>query len=76
MVGDGSAIRIRPSLFLVDPTAFNATHVAVTDVEPQTPNGVVNFNDVFAVVLAFQAEPYPFGCSDDPCRDNVANPCP
>ena len=60
----------------VDPTAFNATHVSVTDVEPQTPNGVVNFNDVFTIVLAFQAEPYPFGCSDDPCRDNVANPCP
>ena len=60
----------------IDSQAFNATHVSITDVQPQTPNHVVNFNDVFTIVLAFQGAPYPFGCPDDPCRDNLANPCP
>ena len=30
------------------------------DVEPETPNRVVNFNDVQKLVLAFIAAPYPF----------------
>ncbi len=59
-----------------DADAFNATHVSITDVEPQTPNHLVNINDVFTIILAFKGDSYPFGCPDDPCRDNVANPCP
>ena len=27
------------------------------------------------VIFAFQGDPYPFGCSDDPCRNNIVNPC-
>ncbi len=47
-----------------------------SDVEPQQPNRVVNFNDMLFVIFAFQGDPYPFGCPDDPCQDNIANPCP
>ena len=47
-----------------------------TDMVPQEPNRVTNFNDVLFVIFAFQGEPYPFGCPDDPCQDNIANPCP
>lgn len=54
----------------------SAPEVPRTDVEPQEPNRVVNFNDVLFVLFAFKGEPYPFGCPDDPCQDNVANPCP
>ncbi|MCH7995017.1 MAG: hypothetical protein IIB57_11320 [Planctomycetes bacterium] len=48
----------------------------VTDVEPQFINKVVNINDVFFVILAFQGDPYPFGCPDDPCQDTSVIPCP
>ena len=41
-----------------NPTAFNATHVSVTDVHPNLSgtqiNKVVNFDDVFVLVLGFQ----------------------
>jgi len=30
-------------------------------VEPGEINTVVNFNDVFTIILAFQGEEYPFG---------------
>ena len=53
-----------------------APHFSITDVEPQDPNQIVNFNDVFQIVIAFQGDPYPFGCPDDPCQDNNAIPCP
>lgn len=56
--------------------AAGAPQMPRTDVEPQEPNRVVNFNDVLFVLLAFQGDPYPFGCPADPCQDNVANPCP
>ena len=36
------------------------------DVEPQIPNRIVNFNDVFQIVLAFQGDEYPFA-NPDPC---------
>ncbi|MCH8241692.1 MAG: hypothetical protein IH897_03650 [Planctomycetes bacterium] len=45
-----------------------APHRSVTDVEPQVLNRVVNFNDVFFVILAFQGEFYPFGSPIDPCQ--------
>ncbi len=47
-----------------------------SDVVPQEPNRVVNANDMLFVIFAFKGEYYPFGCPDDPCRDNIANPCP
>ena len=47
-----------------------------SDVEPQQINRVINFNDVLFVIFAFQGDTYPFGCPDDPCQDNIANPCP
>lgn len=47
-----------------------------SDVEPQETNRVINFNDVLFVLFAFKGDPYPFGCPDDPCQDNFANPCP
>lgn len=53
-----------------------APEVPRTDVEPQEPNRLVNINDVLFVIFAFQADPYPFGCPDDPCQDNLVNPCP
>ncbi|MCH8149783.1 MAG: hypothetical protein IH987_17660 [Planctomycetes bacterium] len=53
-----------------------APEVPRTDVAPQEPNRLVNINDVLFVIFAFQADPYPFGCPDDPCQDNIANPCP
>ena len=56
--------------------AFGAPHVSVSDVEPQFINRVVNINDVFRVISAFQANPYPFGCPADACQDNLVNPCP
>ena len=54
----------------------SAPHPSVTDVHPQVPDGFANINDVFIVIRAFQLDPYPFGCPDDPCQDNLANPCP
>ena len=56
--------------------AEGAPDVPRTDMVPQEPNRVVNFNDVLFVIFAFQGDPYPFGCPDDPCQDNNANPCP
>ena len=53
-----------------------STIIPRTDVVPQEPNRIVNFNDVLFVVLAFQGDYYPFGCPDDPCQDNIENPCP
>ena len=42
----------------------NVAHLAVADVDPGDINAIVNFNDVFTVVLAFQGDPYPFGPAD------------
>jgi|GEM_PF-2863274 len=56
--------------------AAGAPEVPRTDVVPQEPNRLVNINDAFAIILAFQGKEYPFGCPDDPCQDNMANPCP
>ena len=53
-----------------------APEVPRTDVVPQEPNRIVNINDALFVIFAFQADPYPFGCPDDPCQDNILNPCP
>ncbi len=39
-------------------------HLSVADVEPGDINLVVNFNDVFAIVIAFTGAPYPFGPAD------------
>ena len=47
-----------------------------TDVVPQEPNRIVNFNDVLFEILAFQGNPYPYGCPDDPCQDTDVTPCP
>lgn len=30
------------------------------DIHPEVPNNVVNFDDVFQFILAFQGNPYPF----------------
>ena len=54
----------------------NAPHFTRTDVASQEPNRVVNANDLLFVLLAFKGEPYPFGCPDDPCEDNMFEPCP
>ena len=35
------------------------------DIEPETPNRVVNFNEVLWLVLAFTGEPYPFSAPAD-----------
>ncbi|MCH8150252.1 MAG: hypothetical protein IH987_20120, partial [Planctomycetes bacterium] len=45
------------------------------DMEPQVPNGIVNINDAFKIIIAFRGEPYPYGCPDNPCQDNVIFPC-
>ena len=39
----------------------NVAHLSVADVDPGDINTVVNFNDVFIVILAFQGNQYPFG---------------
>ena len=54
----------------------NATHVSVTDLHPRVVNRVVNFDDVFVSIKAFQGYHYPFGCPDDPCWDKLVSPCP
>jgi len=56
--------------------ADGAPEIPRTDVHPREPNRVVNFNDALFVNFAFQGKTYPFGCPDDPCQDNIANPCP
>ncbi len=43
----------------------NVAHLSVADVDPGEVNAVVNFNDVFTLLLAFQGEPYPFGDPQD-----------
>ena len=53
-----------------------APGVLRTDMAPQEPDRVVNINDALFIIFAFQHAPYPFGCPDDPCQDNIANPCP
>ena len=53
-----------------------APHKSVTDVEPQFINRIVNINDVLFVIIAFQGDPYPFGCPADPCQDNTVIACP
>jgi|GEM_PF-729686 len=59
-----------------DPGGVNATHVSVTDVHPNNPalgplfgvpNQLVNIDDVFAIILGFQGNPYP-GPDIDLCR--------
>ena len=56
--------------------APGAPEVPRSDVDPQEPNRLVNINDAFAILQAFTGDFYPHGCPDDPCQDNVANPCP
>ena len=55
-----------------NPSAFNATHVSVTDVHPNLSgaqiNKVVNFDDVFVQILGFQGFEYP-GPEIDLCPD-------
>ena len=59
-----------------NPNAINATHVSVTDHHPRVVNRIVNFDDVFVSLKAFQGYQYPFGCPDDPCWDKLVSPCP
>ena len=59
-----------------DPSAVNATHVSVTDIHPRLVNRIVNIDDVFFSIKAFQGDVYPFGCPDDPCWDKLVAPCP
>ncbi|MCH7926130.1 MAG: hypothetical protein IIC51_11400, partial [Planctomycetes bacterium] len=46
-----------------DPSAFNATHLSVSDVHPNLdgtePNLIVNIADVFVIILGFQGQEYP-----------------
>lgn len=68
------AVNIDDALVVINKwqEAVGAPHASVTDVEPQIP---ANFNDVLILIFAFPGDPYPFGCPDDPCRDNIVNPC-
>ncbi len=67
-----------------DPNGFNAAHVSVVDLHPNDPslpppenqlNRLVNMNDVFQFILAFQGNEYPGGdidlCPSTPsvCRE-------
>ena len=45
--------------------AEGAAPLTWADVHPETPNRVANFNDVLLLVLAFTAQPYPFGAPAD-----------
>ena len=58
------------------PNAVNATHTSVTDIHPRVVNRIVNIDDVFFFLKAFQGDEYPFGCPDDPCWDQLVSPCP
>ena len=46
-----------------DPSAFNATHLSVSDVHPNLdgtePNLIVSIADVFVIILGFQGQEYP-----------------
>lgn len=46
-----------------DPNAVNATHLSVTDVDPNLNgdqiNLIVNIGDVFVIILVFQGQEYP-----------------
>ena len=55
--------------------AAGSAEVPRTDVQPQEPNRIVNFNDVLFEILAFQGNPYTYGCPDDPCQDTTVTPC-
>ncbi|MCH8148591.1 MAG: RHS repeat protein [Planctomycetes bacterium] len=60
-----------------DPNAINATHVSVTDMEPNQNgdqiNLLVNINDVFSIIRGFQGFEYP-GPDIDLCPDTPATP--
>ena len=47
-------------------------HFAVVDVAD--PLGSVDFTDIQLIVQAFQGQPYPYGCGDDPCCDEPECP--
>jgi len=53
-----------------------APHLSVTDVHPQDPNRIVNFNDVLLIVLGFKGAEYPWGCPLSPCWNRDEGPCP
>ena len=55
---------------------LHAPSLSRADVSPQVPNRIANIEDVFFAILAFQGNPYPFGCPDDPCHDKLVSPCP
>jgi len=70
----------------INPAAVNATHTSVTDIHPNRPdlggnnvhpNRLVNIDDVFQFIKAFQGAEYPGGdidlcpAADAPC----AGPC-
>ena len=42
----------------------NVAHLSVVDLDPGDTNTIVNFNDLFTVVLAFQGHRYSFGPAD------------
>ena len=54
----------------------NAASLQRTDVASQYLNRVVNANDLLFTIFAFKGKTYQFGCPDDPCQDNIENPCP
>jgi len=56
--------------------ADGAPEIPRTDVQPQEPNRIININDAFTIIRAFQGQRYPYGCPGDPCQDNSAVPCP
>ncbi|MCH8146979.1 MAG: hypothetical protein IH987_03170 [Planctomycetes bacterium] len=47
----------------------NAAHFSWLDVQPECPNGVINFDDTLHVILAFTGAAYPFSdpLNCDPC---------
>ncbi|MBU0717407.1 MAG: immune inhibitor A, partial [Planctomycetes bacterium] len=40
--------------------ASTKPHLTRVDIEPEVPNVILNFTDIFQIVLAFQGEAYPF----------------
>jgi len=59
-----------------DSNGTSATPIPITDIHPRVPNRIVNIDDVFFFVKAYQGFEYPFGCPDDPCWDKLVSPCP